>query len=241
VKAPPSRARSRYHHGDLRNALLDTALSLVAERGPEGFSLREAAREIGVSPAAAYRHFSDKTALLAALAADGHDRLAAEMEGAISRASAAPGTKARAVQTLVDGLATYVDFAVRHPSHFRVMFGPCTGVEEFSPACVRSGRGPFQLLVEGLDGLVASGVLTPEQRAGTEIAAWAGAHGLASLLVEGALPLSPRERADALRTVTRSFLLGAGCDPALVPPPGRHVDLNPKEAKKRARARRRSS
>ncbi len=239
MKTARSPARDRYHHGDLRNALLETALTLVAERGPEGFSLREAAREIGVSPAAAYRHFSDKTALLAALAADGHGRLAEAMEHAISRVAATPDTKARAVRTLAEALAVYLDFAVRHPSHFRVMFGPCAGIEDFAPACGPSGRGPFDLLVDTLDALVAAKVLTPEQRAGTEIVAWAGAHGLASLMVEGALPLSPQERADAVRAVTRSFLLGAGCDPALVPPPGRSVDVNPMEAKKRAVERRR--
>ncbi len=240
MKAQPSAARDRYHHGDLRNALLRTALSLVAERGAEGFSLREAAREIGVSPAAAYRHFSDKTALLAALAVDGHARLAAAMERAISRVAAPPGTKVGALQALLAIAEAYVEFAVRHPSHFGVMFGPCTQAEEFAPGCAPSGRTSFQVLVETLDGLVDSGVLTAEQRAGAEIAAWAGVHGLASLIVEGALPLSPQERADALRTVARSFILGAGADPALVPPPQRHVDVNPTEAARRASERRRS-
>ncbi|HEY6106105.1 MAG TPA: helix-turn-helix domain-containing protein, partial [Anaeromyxobacteraceae bacterium] len=69
----PARAPMRvsYHHGDLRHALVEAAVRLVAERGVQGFSLREAAREVSVSPAAAYRHFEDKAALLGAVALDG--------------------------------------------------------------------------------------------------------------------------------------------------------------------------
>src|SRR5512140_2826896 len=85
VKEPVTPTRASYHHGHLRRTLLDTALQLVAERGAEGFSLREAARAVGVSSAAAYRHFADKPELLAALAAEGHGRMAAVMEKAISR------------------------------------------------------------------------------------------------------------------------------------------------------------
>ena len=71
--------RPTYHHGDLRNSLIQAALALVAERGVEGFSLREAARTVGVSPSACYRHFADREELLAAVAHEGLDTLAEEM------------------------------------------------------------------------------------------------------------------------------------------------------------------
>src|SRR3954468_5563284 len=74
--------RATYHHGDLRNAFVRAALGLVSTRGVHAFSLREAAREIGVSPSAAYRHFTDKEALLDAVASDGMERLADEMQRA---------------------------------------------------------------------------------------------------------------------------------------------------------------
>ncbi len=106
VKEPLAPARATYHHGDLRRALLDTALRLIAERGPEGFSLREAAREVGVSPAAAYRHFADKPELLAALAADGHGLLASAMEKALARVDA-PDPRARAVAAMAASAAGY--------------------------------------------------------------------------------------------------------------------------------------
>jgi len=207
-----------YHHGDLKNALVETALRLVAERGPEGFSLREAAREVGVSCGAAYRHFADKNALLAALARDGHARLASAMERALARTPGAPGSRERAAASLAAIGEAYVEFSTRHPSHFRVMFGPCTLSEGFTPGCAPSGRDAFQVLVDTLDDLVRTGAIGARARAGAEIAAWAAVHGLAGLLVEGAVQLSPRERAAAIGGVSRIILLGLGCDPALLPP-----------------------
>lgn len=220
MKAPATApARARYHHGDLRNALLETALRLVAERGAEGFSLREAARELGVSPGAAYRHFADKQALMRALALDGHVRLATAMEKAISRLAGKPGTRAHAAAAFSAIGEVYVEFAVRHPSHFRVMFGPCLEESWGVPGQPAPGRDAFQILMDVLDAMVATGVIDARARAGAEIAAWSGVHGLAALLVEGALPLPPRGRADAVRLMVRTLLLGLGGDPALAPAP----------------------
>ncbi len=233
VKRPQTPTRDRYHHGDLRNALLERALALVAERGPEGFSLREAAREVGVSPAAAYRHFEDKNALLAAIAADGHGRLATAMERVASRVPGAPGSARRAAETLVAIGEAYVEFAVRHASHFRVMFGPCLEMEGFAPQCAPSGRDAFAILMDTLDGLVAAGAIEAEARVGAEISAWASVHGLASLLVDGALPGTPRERAYEIQAVTRNVLLGLGADPALLPAPAR-VEADPRHAMRKA-------
>jgi AcrR family transcriptional regulator len=206
-----------YHHGDLKNALLETALRLVAERGPEGFSLREAARDVGVSPGAAYRHFADKSTLLAALAVDGHARLATHMERALARAAGTPGTPEHAVAAFAALGQAYVDFAVRHPSHFQVMFGPCTHGEGFAPGCASSGRDAFQILVDTLDGLVAARLIDPAARAGAELTVWSSVHGLASLLVDGALELAPRERAWAVAAASRTLLAGLGADAGLLP------------------------
>ncbi len=230
VKSATTPSRARYHHGDLRNALLDVALRLIAERGPEGFSLREAAREVGVSPGAAYRHFADKEALFLAVAEDGHGRLASSMERAIDRLASRPGSKPRAVAALTAIGESYVEFAVRHPSHFRVMFGPCTKAADFAPACAPSGRDPFQILVHALDALVAAGAVQAQERVGAEIAAWSCVHGLAALLVEGAVDLPAQGRAQAVRLLCRTLLLGLGCDPALVPlppPPSTSIHARP--------------
>ncbi len=231
VKEPVTPTRASYHHGDLRRTLLDTALGLVAERGPEGFSMREAARAVGVSPAAAYRHFADKPELLAALAAEGHGRLASTMEKAAARVSA-PDPRARAVASLTAIGQAYVEFAVKNPSFFRVMFGSHLREAGYEPGCAPSGRDSYQILSATLDGLVGTGAVPAECRPGAEIIAWSMVHGFATLLVDGAMPFSARQRADAQRILWRSILLSLGCDPALVPPPGPWKDPFPEHARR---------
>ena len=218
VKGSSVPRKDRYHHGDLRNALLETALRLVSERGPEGFSLREAARAVGVSPGAAYRHFADKAALLGALSLDGHAGLAAAMERALARAAGTPGSASHAVASFLAIGSAYVEFAMAHPSQFRVMFGPCKPSKDDLACLAAQGRDTYRILVDVLDGLVTGGVIRAEARPGAELPAWSVVHGLASLLVDGALTLSSREREDALQHAARLLLLGLGCPPAYVPP-----------------------
>jgi AcrR family transcriptional regulator len=228
-------ARASYHHGDLRNALLQAALKLVAKKGIEGFSLREAARAVGVSAAAAYRHFDDRSALLAALALDGMGRLAARMEEALSRAPGTPGTPARAAAELSAIGAAYVEFAVANPSHFRVMFGPwCEQhIEDLDPEVFPTGRDPFTVLTDTLDGLVRAGAIAPAARAGAEIPVWSGVHGLASLLVERSLQLGPAERAQAYGVLSRTLALGLGMSPALLGPAASPPVADPRSEKVR--------
>src|SRR5690242_16682619 len=121
VRMPAAPRKLGYHHGDLRNALVAATLKLVAKGGVEGFSLREAARAVGVSPAAAYRHFADRSALLKAVAHEGLARLAGTMEEAVASAPGAPGSPARAAAELRALGVAYVEFAVANASHFRVM------------------------------------------------------------------------------------------------------------------------
>ena len=216
--------RDSYHHGDLRNALVEAALRLVSEKGVQGFSLRETAREVGVSPAAAYRHFEDKAALLTALALEGTARLAVAMEEAIARVRGTPGSARRAVAELAAIGFAYVEFAVAHPAHFLVMFGPwCEHpvMDELPAEAMPRGRVPYQILIDALDSMVRSGAIAAEARRGAEIVAWAAVHGLASLLVEGSLPLGPAERAQAFALIVRTLLLGLGAAPALVAAAGR--------------------
>jgi AcrR family transcriptional regulator len=223
--------RGSYHHGDLRRALLEAALGLVSQKGVEGFSLREAAREVGVSPAAAYRHFEDKSALLAALAVDGMGKLALAMEQALDAAPGAPGSPARAAAGLGAVGEAYIQFAVDQPSRFQVMFGPWCDhpdLSELPPEAQPRGRDPFQILVDTLDQLVASGAVAPAARAGAEIAAWSTVHGLASLLVAEAMPLGPEERGVAIGLVLRTQLLGMGCAPELLGPAARPVQVDPR-------------
>ena len=238
MRTPRAPRKDGYHHGDLRNALLAASLKLVAKHGVEAFSLREAARAVGVSAAAAYRHFEDRSALLKALAHEGLGRLALTMEEAIAAAPGAPGSPARAVAELARIGAAYVEFAVAHPSHFRVMFGPwCDLSDELAPELLPHGRDPLQLLVDALDGMVRTAAITAAARQGAEITAWSAVHGLASLLVEGGLPLDAAERAKAYGALHRTLLLGLGVSPELAGPPlaAPPADLRPERARQKPR------
>lgn len=221
----PTHPRAAYHHGDLRNALLEASLALVAEKGVEAFSLREAARAVGVSPAAAYRHFADKGALLSALADVGSQRLSQQMERAIARVPGKPGSREHAAAAFAAVGLAYVEFAVQNPAHFRVMFGPwcerSSGPPEREPS---SPRDAYTILVDSLDALVSSGLVAAQARAGGEIAAWSFVHGLSSLIVDGVLRLTKAERAETMRRAGRTLLAGFGGDPDVLGPPSTPLD-----------------
>jgi AcrR family transcriptional regulator len=183
--------KASYHHGDLRDALINTALMLVRKQGVESFSLREAAKLVGVSPSAVYRHFEDKGALLAAVAQAGFNTLALETEAAMKRAAR---KKDAALAVLQATGTTYVLFALKHPEQFRVMFGPYgAGSAHDVRGADSQGRDPYQQLVEAL------GVLAGQQRLRMNITqeaalqAWSFTHGLAHLLLDGVLPAPPGE------------------------------------------------
>src|SRR6478672_9368201 len=108
--------RDTYHHGDLKRALTEAALELVKEKGPKGFTLREVARRAGVSAAAPYRHFADKSQLLAAVATQGFVQLHETLT-----ATAAKTTDLHA-QVIAMG-RTYVRWAITHADYYQVMFG----------------------------------------------------------------------------------------------------------------------
>jgi AcrR family transcriptional regulator len=206
--------RPTYHHGDLRNSLIQAALVLVAEHGVEGFSLREAARTVGVSASACYRHFADREELLAAVAHEGLDTLAEEMRVA---AAAHDGPSAfDAVHRFWRYSGAYLHFALAHPAHFRVM-----NAIPKSERCrdIVLPRSPAILAQTAMEALVAARVVAPEVAGRALLACWTSVHGLASLAVGGQLPLNDELTLDAaLDAVLRTALLGAGAEPALFPP-----------------------
>ena len=145
--------RPTYHHGDLRNSLIRAALTLVAERGVDGFSLRGAARTVGVSPSACYRHFADREALLAAVAHEGLDTLAEAM-----RVAAAPygePTAPQVVRRFWAYSSAYLHFALEHPAHFRVMHALPKSEQSRGMMLPRT---PAVLAQAGMDALVEAGV-----------------------------------------------------------------------------------
>ena len=166
----------RYHHGDLKAALLGAALEILERDGPAALSLRRVARDVGVSPAAPYAHFRNKAALIQAVGAQGFGRLADAM-AAEARAAAAGD----ALRALGRG---YVRFAVRHPALFRLMFGPALDRGAPGQGLRASAAASHAVLADAvLARLRATG--GAEAAPAFTLAAWALVHGLATLLVDG--------------------------------------------------------
>jgi AcrR family transcriptional regulator len=191
--ARAERDRDTYHHGNLREALLEAGLALTRTGGAEALSLRDVTRRVGVSPNAAYRHFADRDALLAAIAGRIQQGMVERMHD--FEPSSAPDS-ARA-QLRAVGLG-YIAFALREPGWFEVALG--------SPQALPGDASippPLQMLVAALDRLVESGDLDAADRPGAEWPCWAAVHGFALLALNGplrALPASEVSK-EAERTV----------------------------------------
>jgi AcrR family transcriptional regulator len=165
-----------YHHGDLRRVLLDTAVAAVAERGAAALSLRDLARRAGVSHAAPTHHFRDKAGLLTAVAAEGFALL--------GEALAEAGDFAEA------GVA-YVRFATTHPGHFAVMFRPVLYHRD-DPAVVVARDRATGMLRAGARQAFGDDDRLPA------LAAWSLVHGMATLIIDGALELDPGTDVESL-------------------------------------------
>lgn len=172
--------RPRYHHGDLRAALLAAAEDELAEAGIEGFSLRRVAKRAGVSHAAPAHHFGDADGLLTAMAAEGFRLFLETQARCEARATPDPRAQLRAA-----GLG-YVTFARAHPALFRLMFS--SQRPDFAdPDLDRwAGRG-FDHLVDQVSAVVGRPALASPADHPHIVAVWALAHGIADLLVSGRL------------------------------------------------------
>lgn len=173
----PARPATRYHHGDLRRALIDTALAMVTEEGAWNFTLREVARRAGVSHAAPYNHFDDKSALLAEVAALGFEALRQTLE------AAARGQRS-ARQAFAGIAAAYVRFGVEHPAHYRLMFGAELADKARHPTLQAAGDAAFAVLTSVLERGQASGQVRRGPARDQALAAWSLVHGLTTLMID---------------------------------------------------------
>jgi AcrR family transcriptional regulator len=185
--SPPR--RSTYRHGDLYCALLEAGTELARNGGPDAVVLREATRQVGVAPNAAYRHFADRQALLFAVCEVAQAALAVAIETEIANL---PKKKdaVKAAQAQLRAVGTgYVRFARAEPGLFRTAFSVPDDLEgAANPGKAgNSGLTPFQLLSAALDKLVEVGALPSERRQGAEFLAWSAVHGLAMLAIDGPL------------------------------------------------------
>ena len=188
------KAKTAYHHGDLKEALLDAAEAVLRDNGLQGFTLRECARRAGVSHAAPKHHFGDVRGVLTEIAARGFRQLSRRLRSKLR--AAGDDLDAQFVATA----DAYVGFAEAHPEHFRIMFR-CDLVSLDSPNLtsaaretfteltnvIRRQRGEAEITIESLEAAITSTQLINDILIG-----WCHIHGYAHLKLEGQLPMVPK-------------------------------------------------
>lgn len=182
------RKKSAYHHGDLRAVILRGGGKLIEEQGVAKVSLREVARRAGVSHNAPYRHFADREALLAALAAEGFSILG----------------KALKESAGLELGAAYVRFARAQPQRFRLMFGGLLPMKKY-PALGEAASGAYQVLEASFRG--RSEVKEPGVAAA---AAWSLVHGLSHLILDGQFPQARSDADGFVKQVLGAVRFAAG-------------------------------
>lgn len=170
-----------YHHGDLREALLAAGVEAAARGGSSALALRELARTVGVSPAAAYRHFEDMDHLLSAVSQRAREALARAMLEALGATPDDASPKAAWWRLHAIGEA-YIRFGIAEPHLFETAFTPCV------PAMRPDDPAAWDILAGALDELVGLGEIDAGQRATAPIVAWSAVHGLASIATSGVVP-----------------------------------------------------
>lgn len=203
--------RERYHHGNLREALIQAALAMIAERGLAGFAIAELARVVGVSPAAPYRHFRDRNAVIAEVARRGFESLAADLAAATAGLQGDPlGALERAAQA-------HVAFARREPAVYAAMFDAGFPSGEHSDLVV-ARNDAFAVLRRAADAACAMS-RAPRRPPPLMVAlhVWSLTHGIATLFVSHdagnrlAIPMSPEALLEAgLLIYLQSLDLPAG-------------------------------
>ena len=178
---PRKKPAKPYHHGDLRRALLDEALRTIQSHGVEHLTLRTVGERLGVSRSALYRHFADKQSLLATVGKEGFRAL----RQAIADAWERNGRGRAGFQAM--GKA-YVQFAVAHPSHYRVMFGGFIESAARDDQFVAEAKAAFQVLVHALVEQQRAGDLRRDDPVLMARFVWALVHGTAMRVIDGQLP-----------------------------------------------------
>ena len=181
--ATKTATKAPYHHGNLESALVDAAITLVRKYGPDQLSLRAVSAEIGVSPSASYHHFRDKDALVTAISNVLFDRLATMQEKAIAKIKGNGATAS--IKKFEEMGSAYFAWATSEPNLYRLMFGGYCEInmEEHDSKA-------WNLLREGLDELMAHGVIDKSARNGGEVIVWSAVHGASSLAIEGLMSSS---------------------------------------------------
>ncbi|MFN0060919.1 MAG: TetR/AcrR family transcriptional regulator [Myxococcaceae bacterium] len=169
-----------YHHGDLPRAMVGQAVRTIQRQGIHALTLRGVAGKLGVSRTALYRHFADKDDLLRAVAAEGFHLLQTELSDAWKN----EGESAEGFDAM--GRA-YIAFAVRHPSHYRVMFGGTFRTEKAKATEPEGSGDAFATLVQAIESEQRAGRMRRDNSQELALYVWAVVHGVAMLAIDGIL------------------------------------------------------
>ncbi|GAB4354765.1 MAG: TetR/AcrR family transcriptional regulator [Gammaproteobacteria bacterium] len=178
----PTPQKSTYHHGDLRNALIREAVTVIGEQGLEGVTMRRLSERIGVSRTAAYRHFADKQMLLRAVAEEGFLRFRKALRAGRERYPDDPRLAFRAMGS------AYLRFALDHPTYYRLMFYDTLPPEEPPGSLEAAAEAAFTELVEALRALHGPEGESTEALGREAIFVWSAVHGFATLVADKKLP-----------------------------------------------------
>jgi AcrR family transcriptional regulator len=171
--------KNAYHHGDLKNALIEAGIEILSKEGLGEFSLRKVARQAGVSHAAPYAHFADKQALVAAISTAGYEKLYRRFEAVLEKHPDDP------LRQLVEASWAYVSFAFEEPDHFRITLSRVIEKEDEYPAFVDVSKKSFNLVVGIVSRCQAAGILKSGPSDLVAVSVWGLIHGFVSLILEG--------------------------------------------------------
>jgi AcrR family transcriptional regulator len=196
-------AKNTYHHGNLQQCLIDAAIELIKEEGINELSLRQVAKRVGVSHNAPYRHFEDKDALLAAVAAQGFQSLQIAMEAAQQNR---PLDSAQRLEAI--GIA-YVQFALAYPFYYRLMFGDyrCHLSQSQYPDLAEAAQQSFMVLVNTIREGQVAGLFRSADPVDMARVAWALVHGQAMLALDNKLQVRSQEEFEAFLKFSSQMLL----------------------------------
>ena len=201
---PALATQNGYHHGDLRNALLEASEQLLAKTGVAALSLREVAKQAGVSHAAPYRHFKDKAALMSGLAQSGFGRLGSVIRTAADKIPYDPEQK------LVEAGVAYVHMALRHPGLMQLMFSTAPG-QEVDRELKQASMTTLEPLVDIINTGIEAGVFRDRDAHELALVAWTSMHGMAMLLAARLMEIdvTDDEALDGLvRAVAQNVIYG---------------------------------
>jgi AcrR family transcriptional regulator len=193
-----------YHHGDLRAALLWEAAAMIAEGGVSSVTMRALGLRLGVSRAAPYRHFQDKSELLVAVAAAGFKRLEGRLQ-TTDEGVQGSGAEGSGVERLRRMGEEYLRFALENPAHYRLMYGEGAVTREDHPQLKEAASALFERFVSVIEAHQRNGSIKREDPRAQAYVAWGAVHGLASLVIEGQIMAAVD--VDALILQTTSTLL----------------------------------